>query len=347
MPDKYVIMERTEGDLGFHRIAETSSTHYDIKVSDNRIHSFKIIAVNDGGASFPSEVLALRDVEGETKPALIINGFTRVSGPAHFSEGGKAGFDAETDFGVPYIRDISFTGYQTEFNRNAGESFGRSRDNYTTQVIAGNTFDFPEVHGHALADSGIGFVSTSVGAVEAGEVKLSDYKFIDLILGKQKSTVTGNGMSGVRFRAFPTALQEKLRAFVEKGGNLLVSGAYVVSDLFDTRSSAADREFAEKVLGVIPGEGDRQTSGRVRWEDGKTADYSSSLNSRTYIVENPDILVPADEGRSERILTFSDSGLGAGFRTKSGKGTVTVISIPVEALSSEADRAKLLQEAAR
>lgn len=84
MPNKYVVLERTEGELGFRRIAEVKSTHFTIKVTDKLIHSFKIVAVNDGGLSFPSEVLALRDVGDSKQQILIVNGFNRVSGPAHF-----------------------------------------------------------------------------------------------------------------------------------------------------------------------------------------------------------------------------------------------------------------------
>ncbi|MDE6296262.1 MAG: hypothetical protein K2L89_00295, partial [Muribaculaceae bacterium] len=250
MPDKYVIMERNEGDLGFHKIAETSSTHYDVKVSDNSIHSFKIIAANAGGLSFPSEVLALCEGSNNSKPVLVVNGFTRVSGPAQVRDSKNAGFKADEEFGVPYIKDISFTGNQTEFNRNAGNRHGSSGSSYTTKVIAGNTFDYAATHGDAIAEAGYGFVSASVGAVETGKVKLTDFTNVDLILGKQKTTVVGNGKSGVNYRAFPVDLQKAVKSFLDKGGNLIVSGQYVVSDLFDKRSSHSDREFAEKVLGL-------------------------------------------------------------------------------------------------
>ncbi|MDE7115629.1 MAG: hypothetical protein K2O56_04300, partial [Muribaculaceae bacterium] len=134
MPDKYVILARNQGELGFHKIGETSKTHYDLKVADNEIHSFRIVALNKGGLAFPSETLSLREAPGEKTPVLIINGFTRVSGPENFKDGNNAGFSADKDFGVPYIKDISFTGYQTEFNRNTGDAFGRSGSNFTTQI---------------------------------------------------------------------------------------------------------------------------------------------------------------------------------------------------------------------
>ncbi|MDE6559190.1 MAG: hypothetical protein K2K29_04835, partial [Muribaculaceae bacterium] len=125
MPTKYFILERSEGVMGFHKVGETSATHFDIKVNDDLIHSYKVIAANEGGLSFPSEVLALREGKN-SDPVLIVNGFDRISAPGHFSDSGRAGFNAEDDFGVPYIKDASFAGYQTEFRRSAGEGFGRS-----------------------------------------------------------------------------------------------------------------------------------------------------------------------------------------------------------------------------
>ena len=345
MPTKYIIMERTADLLGFNKIAETTSTHYDLKVTDDDIHSFRVIAANEGGVSFPSETLAMRDVPGDGKPVLIINGFSRVSAPGHYSAGNEAGFNSETDFGVPYIKDISFTGYQTEFRRSAGESFGRSGSNYATTVIAGNTFDYPYVHGEAIADAGRGFVSASAGAVENGDVKLTDYNTIDLILGKQRRTVTGNGKSGVRYHTFPAELKSALRQFSDKGGDLIVSGQYVASSLTDMRSDAEDRAFAAEVLGVTSTESDLRRSGRVRLSSGKNVGYSATLNDKQYIVEAPDILQAAEGADTKTILTFSDSGATAGIRHDRGgkRGDVTVLSVPIESLLDSDVRSQLMK----
>lgn len=342
MPTSYVIMERSGSDLGFHKIATTKNTHYDLRVADDMIHSFRIIATNSGGAAFPSETLALREAPDNSQPILIINGFDRVSAPGHFSADGMAGFDSEKDFGVPYIKDISFTGYQTEFRRNAGEGFGRSGSNYVTQVIAGNTFDYPVIHGESLASAGRGFVSASAGAVEKGNVRLQDYPLVDVILGKQRSTVTGRGRKGVRFKVLSSGMQDKLRHYTDKGGDLILSGEFISSDLQGMRSDRADRDFAAEVLGLTEGSSDSSRSGRVRDRNGNTLPYSSTLNEDMYIVENPDILVPAPDSTVETILTF-DNGSVAGQTVKRGKSTVTVMSIPFESITDAAARNSLMK----
>ena len=293
--------------------------------------------------SFPSETLAMR--EGGDKPILIINGFTRVSAPMSASYGDEAGFYAINDFGVPHIKDISFIGYQTEYRRSSGESFGKSAGDYATSVIAGNTFDFPYIHGKSISASGKGFVSVSVGAVEKGEVDLKDYQTIDLILGKQKTSMTGFGYSGLKYTAFPEKLQQKLQQFTKDGGDLLVSGAYVASDLYDERSPAGSKSFARNVLGIEQNQGPRPETGTITGTGNdfkvKTIGYSNTLNEKTYIVENPDILTPA--GNAEVIYKYSDIGLPAAIYNENGKSKVIVSAIPFETMNEE-QRDKIMKD---
>lgn len=347
-PTKYIVMERTEGDLGFKKIGETRSPAYEVKVNDSKIHSFYIIAANEGGQSFPSEILALK--EGNGKPVLIVNGFTRVSGPANFSEGGRAGFLAEEDFGVPYKYDISFGGYQQEFSRSAGESFGRSGSNHVATVAGGNTFDYPAVHGKAVAASGRGFVSCSVAAVEEGKVRLSDYATVDLILGKQKLTDVGGASSRKHglYAPFPASLQEKLSAYVEKGGRLIVSGNSIASELYSARAPKGSAEFAAGTLGLADSSSSRSHSGKVlvgslRGATGESLAYSNTLRRDRYIVEQADILAPAEGANARTFLTFTDTGDSAGVISEKGKGAVAVMSVPFESLLDDYAAALLMK----
>lgn len=345
IPNKYIILERTEGTLGFHKIGDTSATHFDVKVTDDLIHSYKVIAANDGGMAFPSEILSLRESNAGEK-VLIVNGFERVSAPGHYSVDGNAGFNANDDFGVPYINDASFAGYQTEFRRSAGEGFGKSSGSYIGMVVAGNTFDFPVVHGDAIADAGYGFVSCSAGAISSGHVNLSDYKVVDLILGKQKRTTIGRGTSGIHYVAFPKPLQQALRNYVQQGGSIIVSGSYVASDLYDNRGDYSDKTFAEEVLNVRPSsEASRPRSGKISTYGlalgNSTLQYSNTVNEDQYIVEKPDVLEPVNPD-GEVLITFSDTGGAAGVHSKIGKGNVTVLSVPFESITQDDDRARLM-----
>ncbi|MCM1365696.1 MAG: xanthan lyase, partial [Prevotella sp.] len=263
----------------------------------------------------------------------------------------RAGFDSENDFGVPYIRDISFSGHQSEYRRSAGESFGKSNSNYIQTVIAGNTFDYPMIHGVSIANAGYGFVSCSAGAVENGSVNLNNYKTVDLILGKQKATEVGHGFSGVKFRAFPSKLQSALRGYMKKGGNMLVSGQYIASDLYGNKSTQADRDFAEEVLGIeLEEKPERTRSGKIRTTlsggqgvKERTMSYSNTLNEHQYIVEKPDALRSTNSS-DRKLLEFTDTEQSAGFIGKKGNFRRVVMSIPFESITEQSARDALMKD---
>lgn len=348
-PKQYIIYERRGKELGFHKVGTTKDKHFKIVVKDSDIHSYRIVAQNEGGKSFPSETLSLREAPNNSKPVLIVNGFTRVSGPGVVKEGGRVGFDYENDFGVPYIRDISFAGYQQNYSRSSS-SHGASDSNYITTIVAGNTFDFPFVHGTSIANAGYGFVSCSVGAVEDGTVNLRDYNVVDLILGKQKESTVGNGQWGWHYKTFSTALQNKLRDFVKHGGDLLVTGEYVVSDLYSTRSSRADQDFATQILGVTLGDKEKVRSPRIQASSLGTQEgfsrrqysYNNTLNEQMYIVESPDMLQPIGEG--EVLFDFDGNNGAAAVQRVDGNSHTIVFSIPFESITHQDARDTLMKE---
>lgn len=351
-PTKYIIFERNGETMGFNKIGETKSTSFDVRVSDYDVHSFKVVAANDGGMSFPSEILAIREDEHGKTPVLIVNGFTRICAPGFFNEGGNAGFKSEEDFGVPYIKTFSFSGHQTEFRRSAGDGFGKSSDRYITSVIAGNTFDFVSLHGQSIADAGYGFVSCAVEAVENGKVNLKDYKCVDLILGKQKETTLGKGVSGWEYKTFSKELQNAISAYVEKGGDILISGQYVVSDMYSGRSSDADREFISGTLGCLPIEGDKIRNPRIDIIDtdertGLSIErytYNNQLNDEIYIVEKPDLLSANINAGAEILMKFADTDAGAAILKRDGKSKSIVMSIPFETIKDLEQRNRLMME---
>ncbi len=81
---------------------------------------------------------------------------------------------------------------------------------------------------------------------------MNDYKYVDLILGKQCQTKMGRG--GIRpleFKTFSKEMQNAITNYCQAGGNFFVSGAYVASDLWDNRlvkANEEDKKFAMEVL---------------------------------------------------------------------------------------------------
>ncbi len=219
-----------------------------LPIQPGLIYSYKVVAINSGGCSFPSETLSLSsqpsaDTDPHSGKVLIVNGFDRISAPASFAtkDSTRAGFCDYIDAGVGYIKDYSYVGNQFQFDRSAfwtdddSPGFGASNGDYETSIVAGNSFDYPFVHGIAFAKKGIQFESCSRDGLINGDIDITNYKVIDLIMGKQISTQIGRkGASKIRFEVFPIKLQNILTHYCLTGkGNLLLSGSYIATDVWD------------------------------------------------------------------------------------------------------------------
>ncbi len=240
VPDKYIVYTRLD-DGGFDNGQLTDKAELTISdIKTNIIYSFKVAAVNEGGESFPSEILSACKVEGK-EPVLIINGFDRVCAPASVETESFTGFLDFVDAGVPDKFDISYTGAQYNFNPNSkwttddNPGHGASHSDFETQIIAGNSFDYPYVHGKSIKENGHSFVSCSDEAVWDSLIDISKYKFVDLILGEEKEThwpkPEGDSLNGTQFKAFPLEFQKIIEGYLKSGGNIFISGAYVGTDL--------------------------------------------------------------------------------------------------------------------
>ena len=284
----------------------------------------------------------------------IVNGFTRISAPDRFGAGEGteeiAGFYTSRDGGVPYMQDISYIGEQFEFRRQIpwmdddAAGFGASRANYEDKVIAGNTFDYPQVHGAAAMAAGWSFVSTSL---EAFCESTDSPAAVDLILGKQKETKTGTGAYGTRFKAFPSELQTRMAALAKNGTDFFVSGSYVATDIWDNPYSTAavaeaDKKFAQQVLGFNWRVGQASVTGDayqvpVRFKEfGKGRyDFYNEYNADFYAVESPDSFYPADNATGATFMRYGENNLIAGTVMKDATHKAVVIGFPFETIKGD------------
>ena len=194
---------------------------------------------------------------------IIVNNFDRVSCPAWFDSPRYAGFDNSLDSGVPYIRDISYIGEMYQIRRDMpwtdddNPGFGASYSDFAGGTVAGNTFDYPYVHGKAVMRAGYPFYSVSADAFE-NDPALSEAAWsADIICGKQVTTMIGRGAVPDRYSIFPIRMQEAISGFTESGGNILISGANIGTDVWDrvfpvrcdSTFRASSVEFIQKTLG--------------------------------------------------------------------------------------------------
>ena len=352
--EQYIVYTRIDnGDFDNGKIVNKNS--YRVKQNSGQVYSYKVTALNKGGQSFPSEILSACRSFDEKGVVLVVNGFDRISAPADFVADSIAGFHDELDHGVPDKRDFKYIGSMTEFRRKIpwmdddAPGFGASRANYETQVIAGNTFDYPDVHGKAIVKSGYSFISCSNEAVMDGQIKMTDFKYVDLILGKQRLTKSGRGgVHPLEFKTFPDKLQTAIRDYCKSKGNLFITGAFVGSDLWDNDSPRqSDKDFAMNILKYKWRTGQAAITGKVKSVASPFSDFSgkydyfNELNSDSYVVESPDALEPSGDD-SYTVFRYSENNLSAGV-AYSGDYRICILGFPFESLKVETQREQLMK----
>mgnify|MGYP000183583514 CR=1 FL=1 len=354
-PEKYIVYTRI-GNGAFDSGTLVSDTSYTKSIIHDSIYSFKVTAVNSGGESFPSETVSLCRCSQEKGTVMVINGFDRISAPDSFEiDTLMAGFDTRKDFGVPYLYDISFIGEQYEFRRNIpwidddAPGFGASRADYETRIIAGNTFDYPYIHGRAITNAGYSFLSASDEAVTDQLVALNDYRIVDLILGKEKQVKIGRGVTDRAFKTFPESLQTIIADYCENGGNIFVSGAYVATDLWDNGDvNETDKRFANEILHYTWRTGQASVSGQVKPAaspfpafDTLHVEYHNTLNENCYAVESPDGIEPFGKG-SYTIQRYGENNIGAGIFYRGQRYNTCILGYPFETIKTEKQRNELM-----
>lgn len=352
-PTAYIIYTKI-GNTAFNNgvLFDGGQTSLTIPINEGLQYSFKITAVNRGGESFPSEVLSVYKAPEEKAHVLIVNGFYRLSGPARVEHLDKLGFDLRSDIGVPYLYSTAFSGRQLNFQAaTAGgegpEALGFCSDELIGKTIAGNTFDYPFSHGTAIASSQqYSFSSCSKSVVENGRVKLKDYQVVDYIAGLER-----NAPQNLRpYKVFPEKLRTAFTDYLEKGGRLFASGAFLGTDL----QSSAEQRFASEILkyrhaGVdtIPANqlGSDSISAGSNFDNrvqglNLRIPLHRTLSSTHYAVQSADVLLPASSEAFSSFL-YAD-GKGAGIAYPGEKYRVVATGFPFECIISPHDRARAM-----
>lgn len=332
-----------------------------IDIEPGHVYSFKVAAYNKGGKSFAIENVSIgvpetQDASKADKVVMIVNNFDRVSGPAFYDNKEYGGFVNRKESGIAYMKDISFVGEMNvyskmeEYSTDTNPGFGSSFSDNAGKVVAGNTFEYSHAHGKALLKLGYPFQSCS-REVFCNDSTLRDETWCaDIICGRQVTSVMPDNSE--KFSVFPLEMQEAIRNYTSKGGNLIVSGAYIGTDVWsklypiniDRKKHEATTEFATKVLGYKHGGNYGSKTGRIqmtsggafKWKPGKYFQLINTPNKTHYCVENPDAILPASRAGST-IARYADTGAPAGVAYK-GDGYRTVCyGFPIETVTGAED----------
>ena len=330
-PEYFVVYTRIDdGDWdNGQRVVYKEGTYLSQPIEAGKRYDFKVVAGNAGGVSFPSEVLSVYKAPKEKGNVLIVNGFNRVGAPDIVANGDSlAGFQTES-FPVAYKKDVIYIGAEYDFVKanpwtsDDDQGFGACYADKAKETEAGNTFDYPVMHGKVLQKLGYSYCSCAASAV--GRMMPDQYDVVDLILGKQKETSLGVQKITTDFKTFTPELQAALRCY---HGNLLCSGAYIGSDM----RCKADTAFTRQVLHYEYRTHHATRNGHIR-QSHATMPVQLVMDQNPTILptENPDAIRPACKD-AKVCARYEDSGLGAGVQYEANGQKQLIYSFALESL---------------
>ena len=302
-PHYYKVYQSDHGKA-FANGVKSNHTSYTFKgLKPGKIYYFKVSGVNRGGESFPTATVAVKTPE-EGKAGyhyLIVDGYDRM-------DGGLA----------PVVIEKA--------PRHA--PLGATRRLLLEQM---NNFDYVNEHARAFNSPGITFDGASNEAVADQLVSLTPYDGVNWFLGRES----------VKDETLSRKEQQLLKRYLDKGGNLIISGSELAYDLDGKQNG---RDFYQRYLKAVY-KGDNARSGVASCASTAAFDPMRLLikNNRygAYALSSPDYIYPT--AGSDAVLKYGNGKI-AGIIYRGEYGLLN-LGFPLETIGKEEDRADLVKQA--
>jgi len=305
------IVYTSQGGADFDNGTYVKGKSHELELEPDMLYHFKVVAVNKGGRSFPSETLSAYYHPGAKNTVMIVNNFHRLSSPAIRTIGGEKEFDINDDPGITYGTTAGW----------AGLSF-----------VAGNEFNYVTTHAKAIASAQeYNIVSASDKVIEDGKVKLKNYPLVDLVLGLERN----DGHSLVYYKTFTKSMRKTLTDYTRRGGALLVSGAYIGTDIMGTE----EERFVSETLKCTYGGQYRAENNLVNGL-GTVIPYYNMLNEEHYAATSADILRPAAPAFT--VMQYAD-GQDAAVAYKGRDYRSFTMGFPFECIMDEQKQGSIMR----
>ncbi|MEM9919507.1 MAG: N-acetylmuramoyl-L-alanine amidase [Bacteroidota bacterium] len=244
----------------FADYAETSKTEWTFDgLAPSTTYYFRVAAVNKGGESFPSSVLAVRTpaAKSQGEKLLIVDGYDRLN------------------------RGLSFQA------RHRLSSYSRPVKVHRLFLDRMNNFDYMAEHAEAAERCDIPFDGASNEAIVDGITTLSNYAYVNWFVGRES---TADQTLSLREQA-------RLSRYLDQGGNLIISGSELGYDL-DRKGNGRDF-YRDYLKAEFQADDAKHLSFQSPKGKSQTFLKGHLKNNRygMYPLKSPDVIKPIDGSR--------------------------------------------------
>ena len=338
-PDGYVVyMKKNGGDFDNGHYVSGHECTYTMPATPSILYSFRVEAVNEGGASMPSdEVCAVVSETAEAPTVLIVDAFQRLAGPLPFDTETTGGFDFDTDPGVIDVMTPGYCGRQLSFDKSqygkeVGEGMGVSSDEWEGMFLAGNTHNYSVRHAQDIITKHYDCNISSCTPAQLPNLDLRGYRIADFILGAQKN----DGYSLTRRNAFTPEMLAAISQLTLQNTSILVSGSFVGSDMHNAEQDAFMGEKLKcRFVANVATDSICSVQGL-----NNTATIFTNPNETNYWVRSTDILEGINGAFSTMVYTSGNHSAavaypGPGYR-------VLAFGFPLDCITDKATRQSIM-----
>ena len=305
-PTYYMVY--TQENEGEWDVQQVTNTQVRMDLKRGVRYSYFVVAGNEGGLSLPSPIISSYISEKEENPTiLMVDGFDEVYGPDWFADSTFAGivpgsYACEEGFSCAYIGEQWNYRRADTWTNDDNCGWGSCYRDHAGQLTIGNTHDYAVLHGRALQQMGLTYVSCTS---EMARVD-SSFAAVDYICGRNRIPVKADYLP-------------LLSEYLKQGGRLLLSTDHL---------SALDSKWTKRNLHASYYAAQATRSGKVqlRYENAPKRPFTLLLspNDTQLFTAHPEGLKP-EEGSV--WATYLDMRVPAAVATP----TTLVFGFPLEA----------------
>ena len=305
-PTYYMVY--TQADNGEWDVQQVTNTQVRLENKRGVRYSYYVVAGNEGGLSFPSPIISWYISEKEENPTiLVVDGFDEVYGPDWFADSTFAGivpgsYACEDGFSCAYIGEQWNYRRADTWTNDDNCGWGSCYRDHAGQLTIGNTHDYAVLHGRALQQMGLTYVSCTSEMARLD----SSFAAVDYICGRNRMPVKADYLP-------------LLSEYLKQGGRLLISTDHL---------SALDPKWTKRNLHASYYAAQATRSGKVqlRYENAPKRPFTLLLspNDTQLFTAHPEGLKP-EEGSV--WATYLDMRVPAAVATP----TTLVFGFPLEA----------------